>query len=858
MVSPPARHLVTIGVPDRDIPNVGKSVELVADCLMARGYCRALPELANLQSGESLKLKLSLWARGVGRDDIAILYYAGHGGTVNQRHYLGLPGTDWTLPDATALPSEDLFRSLAAGPNLMNLLVILDTCYSGQVALDAQRLAGVLQGDEKNRAFWMVTASYKKQEASDGAFAAAFHKRVLERRGAALHRYELSTLVADLKSDLPPFQTAGYGAIGLMPGEPPDFLPNPDFISTALADRPVEDRQFFRDELLQHWKPRAMGSEAIFQSGQWYFTGRTAALQRLVAWLKSAAGDGKGFIVTGDPGSGKSALLGYLAVASDPEQANEPAVQKFLATMPPGTRPAVGSITFALALRGRTLTDAKSALAERFNSKPEEVLGTLASLTESTVLVFDALDESAAPQEIGDQLLRPLTGYPHLKIVVGTRRPEIKYLGQRFDQMDLDLPAYRSKADIRHYVERILLAEGETRMTPYKGEPDLAGTVAAAVAERANGNYLIARTIARSLMERATAIDLETERIPQNVPEAFASYLASLGQRGGLAERPLRQGLIPLAYAKGQGLPLDIWQLFTATDVTQVLDLAASFVSEYVEDGRTVYRLYHQALADALQDPKLDGERQRKMAQLLLQALPEGDWLRADWFTRKYFSLYAAAGATPLLEQAMLDVRFLATADLSLLFTVSHVIQSTEPKRRLDWLKLASSRLDKNGRNRLSDLALVAMQNHAPDLAVLCGQGMERRDWQPKWARWAKRQTPHRVLPGDTGSVNSVAVAGGIVVAGSDDYTVRFWNAITGQPIGEPLRQGSTVLSVAADRGIAISGCFDDTVRFWDTQTGKPKSDPLKGHTSRVRAVAIEGGLAASGDASGNLSPVGR
>src|SRR5665213_2574987 len=156
MVAGPARHLVTIGVPDEDIPNVGKSVELVADCLTARGYSRALPELANLQSGEKLKLKLALWAREVAKEDIAILYFAGHGGTINQRHYLGLPETDWSLPDPTALASEDLFRSLAAGPNLMNLLVILDTCYSGQVALDAGRLAGVLQGDEKSRAFWIV------------------------------------------------------------------------------------------------------------------------------------------------------------------------------------------------------------------------------------------------------------------------------------------------------------------------------------------------------------------------------------------------------------------------------------------------------------------------------------------------------------------------------------------------------------------------------------------------------------------------------------------------------------------------------------------------------------------------------
>ena len=853
MAAGPARYLITIGVPDQDIPNVGKSVELVADCLTARGYRRALCELANLQPREELKLKLSCWARGIDKEDIAILYFAGHGGTIKQRHYLGLPETDWSLPDATALASEDLFRSLAAGPNLMNLLVILDTCYSGQVALDAQRLADVLQGDEKNRAFWVVTASYKKQEASDGGFAAAFHKRVLETRGAALRRYELSTLVKDLKSDLPPFQTAGYVGIGLMSDEPPDFLPNPDFISTGLLDHPIEDRHFFHDDLLQHWRPRAMGSEAIFQSGQWYFTGRTAALQCLVAWLNSPTGDGKGFIITGDPGCGKSALLGYLAVASDQEQTKQPVIEKFLASMPPATRPAPGSITFALALRGKTLIDVKNALAARFDTKPEEVLTALATLDELTVLMFDALDESAAPEEIADRLLRPLTGYAHLKIVVGARRPQIKNLGQHFNQIDLDLPAYRSNADIAQYVQRILLAEGETRMTPYRGRPDQTGPVAAAVAERANGNYLVARTIARSLMERDTVVDLTHEQIPRSVPEAFADYLKASGERSGLGEWPLREALIPLAYTKGQGLPLDIWQHFSPISVIRTLDVAAAFISEYVEDGRTVYRLYHQALADALQDPKLDSERQRTMAQVLYQAIPEGDWLRADWYTRKYFSLYAAAGAVPLLEQSTLDVRFLATANLPLLLSASHVIESTESKRRSNWLKLASCRLNDDEGDRLANLGLVAMQNHAPDLAALCRQVVQRRNWRPKWVRWSRQLTPHRVLPGDTGNVNSVAAAEGIVVSGSDDYTVRFWNAITGQPIGGPVRHDNKVISVAVGAGVAISGGWDDTVRFWDARTAKPKGEPLTGHTNRVLAVAIGGGLAASGDASGDL-----
>jgi len=850
-----ARHLITIGVRDGSIPGVTTSVARVTECLVTLGYRTALPELANLQIGIDLKRKLSTWAATVSADDIAIIYFAGHGGSSEEgRHYLGLPKTDWLRPSATALASEDMFRVLAEGTPLLNLLVILDTCYSGQGALDAAGLSGVLQGEQMNRAFWVATASRPKQEAGDEDFSIAFHDCVLEKRGAAIPTYAISTLITDLNHRFNQKQTAAYVPLGLGTGEPPNFLPNPNFLSAALLDRPIEERHFFSTDLLQHWKPRAIGSEALFQSGRWYFTGRTAALTRFVDYLAAPDHNGKGLIITGDPGCGKSALLGYVIIASDREEARQPAFEAFLASMPQGTRPAQDSITFALALRGLTLSDAIAALAERFLAKPEDVLTKLAELEQDTVLVFDALDESAQPEEIADRLLRPLSGHPHLRIIVGTRRPQIKFLGERFSQLDLDLPAYRSNADIAQYVARILLAEGETRLTPYRGHTKESQAVAHAIAERANGNYLIARTIARSLMEREAMIDPAREQLPNNMPEAFSGYLKVLGERSKLGQWRVREVLMPLAYAKGQGLPFDIWELFSPGNVTEILELAAAFIAEYVEEGRTVYRLYHQALADALHDPKQDANRQRKMVNALYRALPENDWMRAHWFTRKYFSQYAAAGDVDLLEQSMLDVKFLAAADLPLLLTASKSIQSPEPRRRLNWLKLALDRLtDGDEADRLSNLELCALQSNAADLAAECKQVNVRRKWSPKWARWSRNITPHRILRGHTDNVNSVALSDGIIVSGSEDYTVRFWNAATSESIGTPGRHENQVMAVAADSGTAVSGGWDDTVRLWDLKTGKPKSQPLTGHTNRVLAVAISGGVVASGDAGGTV-----
>ncbi|KAG9074191.1 hypothetical protein FRC06_010870, partial [Ceratobasidium sp. 370] len=84
-----------------------------------------------------------------------------------------------------------------------------------------------------------------------------------------------------------------------------------------------------------------------------------------------------------------------------------------------------------------------------------------------------------------------------------------------------------------------------------------------------------------------------------------------------------------------------------------------------------------------------------------------------------------------------------------------------------------------------------------------------------------------------TGSgVNSVAFSpdGYRIVSGSDDATVRVWDADTGAPIGEPLTgHSSWVTSVAFSRDghRIVSGSADATVRVWDADTGAPIGEPL-------------------------------
>ena len=100
--------------------------------------------------------------------------------------------------------------------------------------------------------------------------------------------------------------------------------------------------------------------------------------------------------------------------------------------------------------------------------------------------------------------------------------------------------------------------------------------------------------------------------------------------------------------------------------------------------------------------------------------------------------------------------------------------------------------------------------------------------------------------------VTSVAFSldGKKLVSGGEDSTVRLWNAITGESIGNPLIGHEDVVNSVAfspDGKKLVSGSGwmtmgsgkDNTVRIWDAITGEPIGNPLTGHESDVNSVAF-------------------
>lgn len=536
--------------------------------------------------------------------------------------------------------------------------------------------------------------------------------------------------------------------------------------------------------LRRHWLPRSRGVASAEQQGH-FFTGRSTAVTELVSWL--AGQDGRPRLVTGDPGSGKSALLSWLVITSHPEYRPRVPVRHEHVTPPSG------AVSAAVHAKGRSLTDVVRLIGRQVGfsgQDPEDLVDFLHARTRPTGIVIDALDESDNPTAILSAFIRPLArreGQRGIRLLIGTRRHLAQRLTNVLVTMDLDTD-YADPDGLRRYVQSILLGEGTDTPTAYSGLPERAGRVAGAVASSARCSFLVAQLTAFTLARRPEPAEI-IERFPRTVREAMDDYLDALPLDG----QQVRDLLRPLAFALGAGLPRHLWPDLANTlagtpgryAITDVDDLLSGPVkslltisptaTEYgpaATTGRKLYRIFHEALDEYLraqlslhpEAPETPQALQRAVATGLRDSTPRSAtghcWSTADPYVLRHLPRHAAG--TDVLDTLLQDTPFLLSADRAALLAAvpyartdaavrtgrayelaaDHLALTTSPPERAAYLKL--------GALRAYDTRLAASldQEHATDATCW---------WWPQNAHW-RPIVPHRVLLRHQDFINAVTV----------------------------------------------------------------------------------------------------
>jgi hypothetical protein len=814
------RFLIATGVTtgllksaDHLMESVGRIAEIFQDKF---GYERGTA-LDLDPSADQMRQELRAFAKKCSPSDIITLYHTGHADVVASRHRLWMGNTG--DPIADTLPTSELAELMLASTPVSNLLIILDTCFAGQGGTE-MLLAGIkAAGNFAGKTLLAITASHPREQVRAGDFARLFERSV-DHPATAGHepRYlSLSAIVSHIHKDpeRKEWQTVSYSTV-LGTDEAP-FLRNPRYdtafhgfdLATQLQMEQDEQR---REDLEKFFNPRARGVDVPQEAG-WNFVGRRIALRDLTAWL-SDQNDPRTVVVTGDPGSGKSAVIGRLYVLSHRDWGKAVPRQG----LPADTIPPTGSIDVAIHASNRTSEEVLRALcaaAHVVAATPGEFLRAMVG--KPMVAAIDAIDEAVDPDRLVSGILNPLVDAgprAGFRMLLGTRSYILDRLSTAADRIDLDNQRYADPESLRVY------AEGRMRATddsPYAtADPARVRAVADAVAQAAGRSFLVALITSRTLAARPHVADPADQIWRASLPGTAAQAMhQDLEFRLGADAERARDLLRPLAYARGNGLPWeDLWaplasllagQEYRDEHLMWLRRNAGSYMVEALEAGRSVYRLYHAALAEYLRYGQDERRAHSKFVRFLLDhvqraATGERAWPEAHPYTLSHLATHAAAAGE--LEKLIVDPGYLASAAPPGLLAAFPAAREPDTRLVAVVYERAMHRLRSNDlAERLSYLELAARRARAAVLAERIAMYPLRRRWSVSWIQWPPDH-PHRVLVGHHGPVNEVT---GIssqnraaqAASVGDDGTLRLWDLGTAEPLS--VHQVSRVALTAID-----------------------------------------------------------
>ena len=614
----------------------------------------------------------------------------------------------------------------------------------------------------------------------------------------------------------------------------------------------------------RHWRPKGRGVSTDSERG-FRFRGRRAVLTTITGWLGREQPDRRALVVTGSPGVGKSAVLGRIVTTADKDAAAAlPASDKEV-------RAVLDSVACAVHAKGKTALEVATEIASAASAVlPDQVEDFAAALRASLAergswrfnVIIDALDEATSTEEIKiiiTKVILPLTetcADIGAQVIVGSRTSvgDVNLLaafGESMRVVNLDDPEFFSNDDLAAYVLATLRLEGDDRQgNPYADET-AAQPVAARIAELSGRNFLVAGLTARAHgLHDQSAADPASVSFTASVDAAMRQYLQRLGSVVGV---PAETVLTALAFAEAPGIPLDLWQaavqalgaghLGTDQLARFARSAAASFLVESSTDSDTaVFRLFHQALNDALLHARaqiaLPADDQRALVRAFTTVGRRSGWGQTSGYLLR--SLPAHATAADMINDLLSDDDYLLHADLRRLIPLADHATSKAGRQRARLLRLTPRAITAIPTTRI---ALFSVTETLEKLGNAFTIGLTESPYRAKWSAVSPR-IERAVMEGHTRGVTAIcplSLDGRVWLAsGSGDTTVRIWDAATGAEQAVLRGHADWVTSVCAferdGRVWLASGSDDRTVRIWDAATGAEQA-VLRGHADWVTSV---------------------